>query len=1134
MSSLTTPYGTTKFTATQAGVDRSIEAEDPLGGRERLWYRNGHVAGLAKTDPDATVPAGFASLNLGLDTGLSYYWDKRAMAVGAGDVSQASVTHWMWMAGTAQSLAVPRARKAALENRVWYSYPGQNKQYLGNDSHPSAIARVLDDPDGPGPQLGPTQKWSYEYNAVGKLIKATDPLGRETVSEYGTGSVADADAASGMGIDLLKVKQKNGTGYDLVSSTTYDARHRPLTVEDAAGQRTTYTYNGRGQLLSVTTAARAGITESRTTSYSYDANGYLLGVTGPAPGATTSFTYDGYGRVRTSTDSDGYTVTYDYDALDRVVKLSYPDGTTEETVYNRLDAERRKDRLGRWSQTFYDALRRPLATRDPLGRTTTQQWCSCGSLDKLVDANGNATAWQRDVQGRVSKEVRADGSFKSLVYEATTSRLKQMTDAKGQGMVYGYDLDDKLVSLAHQAAVVPTPDVMFSYRTGGSAGQPLTGTPEAYGRLVSMTDGTGTTLYSYHPAGVLGGTSLKEVDGPLANDTIGYGYDELGRVVTRTIDAAANSQTMEYDVLGRLSKQTNLLGASGFVYGYEGVTGRPSTVVYPNGQTTSFAYEANAGDHRLKQIHHQLSGGATLSRFSYTTDAVGNFTTWQTQTGADPAKVYEFGYDAADQLTRAVQRTTDPAPSILKQYGWGYDQAGNRTAEQIDAAGTASVYDAMNRLTGQQAGGAVSFKGTVNEPAAVTVQGTPALVAAVGAGPAQAFEGKATLAPGPNSVEVKAKDPTGNERTNTYSVSVTGPARSLTYDANGNLTGDGVKTYEWDAENRLTAVIQGTNRSEFTYDGLGRRVQIVEKLNGSITSTKRFLWCGLEICEERDAAGAVTKRFLSQGVQELIGGTASYFYTRDHLGSIREMTDTAGVVKARYDYDAWGRRTILGIPTKDADFGFTGHYTHSASGLTLAPFRAYDPGLGRWISEDPIGLGGGDTNLFAYVGNGPLNSVDPLGLFVLPPPGTFIFTGTVTVLAPEAVAAVLIAVAVTTALLVPEPQGPVPLSPPTGLPPAPQPTRASDPTDPGNTGSGQKPGTTTPSSPPRPQKDASGNFDCDDVDRYCGALCAIGARGMPIVRRTAGGPVRQTFQDCLNTCKARFAPCVRKPKKPCP
>jgi RHS repeat-associated protein len=199
---------------------------------------------------------------------------------------------------------------------------------------------------------------------------------------------------------------------------------------------------------------------------------------------------------------------------------------------------------------------------------------------------------------------------------------------------------------------------------------------------------------------------------------------------------------------------------------------------------------------------------------------------------------------------------------------------------------------------------------------------------------------------------------------------------SYTYDFNGNLVGAYPATLEWDAEDRLRAVVTGALRSEFTYDGLGRRVRIVEKNGSTVTSDKRFLWVGNEIAEERDASGGtVNKRYFSNGV---LIGSSKYFYTKDHLGSIREATDNSGNILARYEYDPYGTRTRVS-GAADADFGFTGHYLHVPSGLYLTKYRAYAPGLGRWISRDPIGERGG-INLYGYVENNPSNDVDLLGL----------------------------------------------------------------------------------------------------------------------------------------------------------
>lgn len=148
-----------------------------------------------------------------------------------------------------------------------------------------------------------------------------------------------------------------------------------------------------------------------------------------------------------------------------------------------------------------------------------------------------------------------------------------------------------------------------------------------------------------------------------------------------------------------------------------------------------------------------------------------------------------------------------------------------------------------------------------------------------------------------------------------------------------------------------------------------------------VTSDRRFLWCGGQICEERDAIGSsVIRRFYRQGMQE---GTTPFFYSNEHLGSVREMTDSTGTVRARYDYDPFGRRTLI-TGDKETPFGFTGHYSHSPTGLTLAMFRAYEPALGRWITEDPVGLRGG-LNLYSYVDNNSVNYIDPAGRLKVAP-----------------------------------------------------------------------------------------------------------------------------------------------------
>ena len=190
------------------------------------------------------------------------------------------------------------------------------------------------------------------------------------------------------------------------------------------------------------------------------------------------------------------------------------------------------------------------------------------------------------------------------------------------------------------------------------------------------------------------------------------------------------------------------------------------------------------------------------------------------------------------------------------------------------------------------------------------------------------------------------------------------------------------RTNEWDAEDRLVAVNTGNQRTEFTYDGMDRMVSIRQLTNGAEASFRRFVWCDNMLCEERDGAGVLTKRFFDQGMKVETGPvTGAFFYTRDHLGSIREMTDGSGTVRARYAYDPYGRGARLSGDMA-ADFGFAGMFFAAEAGLSVARFRAFDPTLGRWLSRDPLRNAEitEGANLYAYVRNNSINAVDPLGL----------------------------------------------------------------------------------------------------------------------------------------------------------
>jgi RHS repeat-associated protein len=327
-----------------------------------------------------------------------------------------------------------------------------------------------------------------------------------------------------------------------------------------------------------------------------------------------------------------------------------------------------------------------------------------------------------------------------------------------------------------------------------------------------------------------------------------------------------------------------------------------------------------------------------------------------------------------------------------------YDKAGNRTLEQVNTTGSAvaaAVHNSVNQVVSRNGGGAMVFEGTVSKPSKVIVGGTN------GAGGVRAvldaantFRATVPVSIGAQSVEIQATDANGNVTTKHAQVTVTAgtAGQVFTYDDDGNMLSDGTRTFSWDAENRLVKVITGTDMREWVYNGAGLRV--ARKLNGAVS--KQWVWDGTTLREQRDAANNVTRRYYGQGVVQgatlPAAATDKLCYTRDHLGSIRELVDGTGALRARYEYDPYGDRTKLS-GTADADLGYTGHYQDVSGSLLAAPFRCYDPKLGRWLSRDPIGEEGG-INLYGYVLNNPVSLWDALGLdpnLNLFTPGTYIY-----------------------------------------------------------------------------------------------------------------------------------------------
>ncbi|MBK6686385.1 MAG: RHS repeat protein [Deltaproteobacteria bacterium] len=761
-----------------------------------------------------------------------------------------------------------------------------------------------------------------------------------------------------------------------VSSFTYDGTtppHRPKTMTDGAGRTTTYTYNAtNAQVATVTNAKGEVTTYAYEMSTSSPAYGKLLTLTGDVPGGNRTYTYDSAGRVRTMTDSEGYTLTYDYDNLDRVRVVTYPDASFEQFEYADHSLIATRDRAGRWTRHQSNALRERVLTRDASGRTTQYGWCRCGEMKRLVDGSGNSTEWTRDTRGRVTRKTYADGSHYDYEYDFS-GRLRREFDALARSKTFEYSLDDRLLFLNYSDAA--TADVTYAYDPW-------------FPRITSRVDGVGTTSYVYHPVDgtTLGAGQLARTNGPFPDDTLKYTYDELGRlkktqiVDDATFTTASYSDEATFDTRGRVSAVTNNLGA--FSYAYMGQSNRVDFVNYPNGMKVDYSYYGPTTDFLLSQIKN-LSAAVpptVISQFDYTYNPDRTINTWaQLQNGV--TTTWTFGYDPIQQLTSAVRRNS--GGTVIRDERYGYDGAGNRIQVTEDGVARNAQVNNLNQLTSERGYGKTKFSGTLNEPATVTVNGQPAVVKSADGGVPYTFEADVDLASGGNTVTVVATDGNGNVRTNQYSVPTTGVVQNYEYDLNGNTrfektaAGVVVREFQWDQENRMVKIIAGTKESQFTYDGESKRVRIRELDGGAETSHQTFVWCGIKPCQKRGSTGGtVLRSYFRSGFEE---GANDYTANLDHLGSIREVVASNGIVASVDEFGPWGIRAHLTGSGASSDLGYTGHFYHAPSEFGLPLHRALDSRAGRWQSRDPLAELGG-IGLYQYVGNRPMSRIDPSGL----------------------------------------------------------------------------------------------------------------------------------------------------------
>ncbi len=257
-----------------------------------------------------------------------------------------------------------------------------------------------------------------------------------------------------------------------------------------------------------------------------------------------------------------------------------------------------------------------------------------------------------------------------------------------------------------------------------------------------------------------------------------------------------------------------------------------------------------------------------------------------------------------------------------------------------------------------------------------------------------------TVITGGTLVEEYQYDNNGNR---TYEMnSLRGIAgRTLGYSDEDHIVTAGTVQYAFDSDDRLSSRTDGSETTDYVYsstgelmrvalpdgkaitytnDSTGRR--IAKSVNGTVE--EKYLWSGLTtLLAVYDGSGNLYQRFIyADGrmpyAMEMNGST--YYLTYDQVGSLRLVTDSAGNTVKRIDYDTFGNVISDSNESFTVPFGFAGGLHDRDTDLVRFGYRDYMPEIGKWTAKDPILFAGGDTNLYGYVLNDPVNFIDPLGL----------------------------------------------------------------------------------------------------------------------------------------------------------
>jgi len=805
-----------------------------------------------------------------------------------------------------------------------------------------------------------------------------------------------------------------------------DAAGNPTAIISPYGHRTDLAVDSEGNLTDIDFEDGTGY------SFGYTSDGLMTSMTNPR-GLTSTHTFDDAGRVISTEDPEHGIWTLD--------KVLFTDGAVQSSITssenNTISHLDTIEPGGVYkSVTTNPSGDTSTFTRKNQNLDDSKQQCGMSTdirytLDKKSKRKTPQTVSISSPAGLTSRLDLDKTYVENAVGLTQTSTATSILNGKTSTSITNYQTGTATSTSPAGRTATSTFDLgtllVSDMEFGGLQSSHFA--YDNHGRLSAATTGTRNISYGYDSRG-----NLASATDPLGRTT-SYNYDLLDRP-TRIDRPDSSTVRFQYDASGNLTVLTTPVPAENH-FDYNGVN-RVSGFTTPLGSVTSYAY-----DRERKLTAIKLPSGKTITN-TYTHGRLTGTTTveWSTSytysCGDLPASISRGSEQLNYTYDGKLLTSIDQSGSVSGNIGFSYNNDFNPTAMSYGGMTANFGYDNDGLLTA-----AGRFTITRNAASGLPEQVSDGNMqinrSFNGYGEIDAVENSSGFSYNltrNDSGRITAKSEQIEGTSSQFAYSYDNIGRLLTvskdgalveeyrYDDNGNRTYEmnellaitgrtfthsiedhtltaGPINYEFDYDDNLRVRTEGAETTQYLYsstgelqrvtlpddtlieyinDPLGRR--IAKKVNGAIE--ERYLWLDqTTLLAVYDGSGNLRQRFeyADDRVPYAMtqGGTTYYLYY-DQVGSLRLITDNVGNSIKRVDYDSFGNIISDSNPSFAIPFGFAGGLHDPDTKLVRFGYRDYMPEIGKWTAKDPILFAGGDSNLYGYVGNDPVNWVDPWGL----------------------------------------------------------------------------------------------------------------------------------------------------------